>query len=207
MRLSASSSSEGLITDLLSSDGRCEGGTSRSLQGSRNHQIETSSCRCKPTRLNGFPNCLNYAQHTRSRATNGPRETRSRSKSPGLIDFRPGNRSCKAASAPAWQDCFPSHYPAPWLGASTGTWSRRWANVCSFVGEFFIACARAFPLVGRVSPQRLIQWLRSAGIDRRDRALGRDSITSITIRVDHPTGNSVRSSRTSSAAVKSSSWK
>ena len=168
MCLSASSSSEGHITDLLSSDGRCVGGTSRPLQDWFNHQIETSACRYKPTCLNGFLNCLNCEQRTGPRATNGTRETRSVSKSPGLIDFGSRNPHIRGGKRlrPARLFSFPM-FGALGFVAALETWSRRWANVCSFIGEFFIACARVLLLVKRVAATTACSMVAQRGINRR----------------------------------------
>jgi hypothetical protein len=150
MCLSASSSSEGLITYLLSSDGRCVAGTSRSLQifvQSSNRNI------CMPVQTNSFERLsellkLRTIHPGREQRTATTQETRPRS--PGLIDFGPRNWHLRGWKRLGLARLFP-HCSAPWLGASIGTWSRRWANVWSFVGESFIACARALLLVRRAS--------------------------------------------------------
>jgi hypothetical protein len=163
MCLSASSSSEGLITDLLSSDGRCEGGTSHPLRYSFNHQIETSACRYKPIRLNGFLNCLNCGQRTLPRATNGTQETRSISKAPGLIDFGPRNPHVRGWKrlGPARLFSFPM-FGALGLAAALED-GREDGLMCVRLSANFLLLAQGRCCSSsEYPPQRPVQWLRNA---------------------------------------------
>ena len=163
MCLSASSSSEGHITDLLSSDGRCVGGTSRPLQDWFNHQIETSACRYKPTCLNGFLNCLNCEQRTGPRATNGTRETRSVSKSPGLINFGSRNPYIRGRKrlGPARLFSFPM-FGALGLAAALEH-GREDGLMCVRLSANFLLLAQGRCCSSsEYPPQRPVQWLRNA---------------------------------------------
>jgi hypothetical protein len=191
MCLSASSS-EGLITDLLSSDGRCVGATFPLAAGfvqSPNRNVSM------PLQTNSY-GVLDYATTHPVAKTIGTRETQSRSL--GLTFFASSKtHSFEAGNAPVRHDCL----SPPLFGA----WS---APVSEHGREDGLMCVRLSAIVlllaqrRSCSPsgypqQRLMQWLsagnKSPGIrpflhmkrqTRLATAVRRGSITSILIRVD-----------------------